>query len=68
MSLEAAYYCTFREKVSAEGFCDLRANYTYQVLLQLLQKEPGYANFYKVRSFSSIAADLAPGGRSHILH
>jgi hypothetical protein len=47
--LEKAYSCAFQRKMPMEGmFCDLRANYTYQVMLQLHQKEPNYANFYRV--------------------
>ena len=49
MPLDQAYVCAFKRKGNLEGlFMDLRANYVYQILLQLHQKEPTYANFYRV--------------------
>ena len=50
MPLDEAYWCAFQQRISTDlMFCDLRANHCYQILLQLLQKEPSYSNFYRVR-------------------
>jgi hypothetical protein len=49
ISLQDAYMCTFKKKIGTETmFCDLKANYCYQILLQLLQQEPNYSNFFRV--------------------
>jgi hypothetical protein len=55
MSLEQAHECVFKRRLNMdELFSDLKANYVYQVLLQLLQREPNYANFYRVRGGSDV--------------
>jgi hypothetical protein len=49
ISMEDAYMCAFKKRIGSENmFCDLKSNYCYQILLQLLQQEPTYQNFFRV--------------------